>query len=417
MTSTISKELRNVISITATLAGGAIGSLGMNWSLALVALALSATLWAVVSNEQNPPKVDVFPAALAVEPVNLPSGLGLFRPLDTVKVKISAPLDSWNRLTPSSLRAIADLSRSAQGMQEVEVKVESADRQVKVIEVIPSKLPLRLDLVTEKTVSVRVNLLDSVPFGYSFKAPSATPAKVKVTGPEALVNQVEAAEADIRLEGAKVSLNQPAQLVPRDAQGTRVEGVRLDPQTTLVEVPIQQELSYVTVPVNPAIAGNVASGYWVTSVAVTPSTITIVGSRESLQSVNFVSTEPVEVGGASSDIVRTVGLSVPPGGSLVGTQRVTVRVTVAASEGRRAYSLNPSIIGLHPERQATVGDLEVVVSGPLPLLQSTLVSQITATVDLNGVVTGTLKLRPRLALPDGLKLVAVTPDQVEVQVK
>ncbi|MDO8670737.1 MAG: CdaR family protein [Dehalococcoidia bacterium] len=417
MTGKVRRELNSILSLTVSIAGGAIGSLGDNWRLALVALLLSATLWTVVTNDQNPPKVDVLPNDISVEAVNLPPGLGLFRPLDSVKVKISAPMDSWNRLSPSSFRAVADLSRSAQGMQEVSVRVDSADRQVRVLEVIPSKVPVRLDMVTEKTVPVRINLLESVPFGYSFKTPNATPAKVKVTGPEALVNQVEAAEADIKLEGAKVSISQSSQLTPRDAQGTAVEGVRIDPQTALAEVAIQQDLHYVTVPINPSVVGNVASGYWMAAVSVSPSTITIVGDLESLQTINFIFTESVDVGGAKSDIVRTVGLTVPQGGSVVGAQKATVRVTVAPTQGRRSYSVDPGFTGLLPDMQASSGSLDIVVSGPVPLLQSTEVSEITASVDLTGVITGTHKLTPKVSVPGGLRLVTVTPDQVDVQIR
>ena len=61
------------------------------------------------------------------------------------------------------------------------------------------------------------------------------------------------------------------------------------PEAVLVEVPIEQKLSYKTVPVEPKLQGTVGLGYQVVGVTIDPSTVTFVGDPKTLNQLQFVS--------------------------------------------------------------------------------------------------------------------------------
>src|SRR3990172_165006 len=88
---------------------GMTDSLRRNTGWAVLALIKSGALWLIVTGEQNPPKVDVFPSPIPVEVVNVPPELGVLGDVQFVRVRITSLPDNWIRLTAGSFKATADL--------------------------------------------------------------------------------------------------------------------------------------------------------------------------------------------------------------------------------------------------------------------------------------------------------------------
>jgi YbbR domain-containing protein len=186
-----------------------------------------------------------------------------------------------------------------------------------------------LEPVATKTVAVEVELVGAAPVGYSLSESEVSPEYVNVSGPESLVNLVDAAAADVNLTGIRVSLEQTLTLTARDARGSDINGVDLEPNTAEVSLTIvQQQFSMVCI-VNPSVTGNVASGYDITSIEAQPAYVTLSGPLEVLESIDVLTTEDVAVDGAQSDVVKSVRLRVPKGAHVADGEEVLVRVRVA----------------------------------------------------------------------------------------
>src|SRR4029079_7050751 len=119
----------------------------------------------------------------------------------------------------------------------------------------PDKVSLRVDPLRTKVVPVQVLLQGVVPDLYQSGAAKTTPTEVTVSGPQSSVDQVTAAVIEVSLDGVTSTIDKSFRPLPENDGGAQVERVSLVPEAVLVEVPIEQKLSYKTVPVEPKLQG------------------------------------------------------------------------------------------------------------------------------------------------------------------
>jgi len=387
----------------------------------LLALTLAVIVWVVANAEQNPEVTGTFPSSIPVEITNVPQGLVVYGPrADRVTLKIQAPQDSWVRLRTSSFRAYVDMSGRPAGLHEVEIKVDCSDPRVRIQDKDPSRLSVRLEPLRERTVPVRIRPVDDAPPGYSLQAPRATPSQITIRGPAPLADSVSEAFVEIRLEGSKVSFTKAYQPVLRDFQGKEVKDVDFWPTSVQVEVPIERIKNYKTVSVKAVITGTVAPGYWISNVVVQPATVTFGGDPQVLETFGYVETSPVDVSGATGEVVRSVSIYIPPGTALEKKEEVFVKVSVEPVPGgevvRRTLTVRNLARGLTATLSQTWVDLRL--EAPLPILQRLQPTNISASVDASGLLTGTHEVAVQVTgVPEGIKVMAVIPDKVALTLK
>ncbi|MCL4532134.1 MAG: CdaR family protein [Actinobacteria bacterium] len=385
----------------------------INLGLAFLAIFLSTALWVLVVNDQNPDRTDTPDISIPVEVSRVPPGLVVMNTPEQVRFKIRAPKDRWSSLRASSFRASVDLSRAGPGIQAVPVVPEVSDPQIRVLEVIPSTVSLRLEELRERTVPVKVNLVGNVPFGYVYGTPKVDPQTVVVSGPTSLVQSVDVASVEVRLDGVTVETNNAFHPDPVDSTGTVVRNVRVQPQTVTVRVPVDQQVSYKQTAVRAAVTGKAATGFWIESISVEPSSVTVVGSPKVLAGIDYVDTAPLNVNGASGNVVQDVQVVMPQGVSL-GQQKQTVRITVNVSslQASQTVRVAPRIVNLDPKLQVIGAPafLDVTLQGPSPVLQALKIDSVSAVLDLDGLAAGPQTVKPSLTVPAGINVAGVDPD-------
>ncbi len=388
----------------------------INFGLAALAVLLSMSLWVLVVNDQNPERTDTPDISIPVEVTKVPPGLVVMNNLEPVRFKIRAPKDKWNSLRTSSFRAYVDLSRLGPGIQAVPVIAESSDPQIKVLEVVPSTASVRLEEIQERTIPVKVNLVGNVPFGYVYGTPKADPEVVVASGPASLLQNVQTASVDVRLEGITVEIDSAFHPVAMDSTGTPVRNIQLNPQTVKVRLPVDQQVSYKQVGIHPIINGTVAQGYWMESVSTDPSSVTVVGDPKTLAGINYLDTASLSVDGASTSVVQDVGLSVPKGVSLVQQQSIRMRVTISTLQTSQVVRVAPQIVNVPAGLQVVgaPGYLDIELQGPAPIMQRLRVEDLVATVDASGLREGIQSVKPSINTPPGVSVVSVKPDTVSL---
>jgi YbbR domain-containing protein len=193
-------------------------------------------------------------------------------------------------------------------------------------------------------------------------------------------------------------------------------------------VPVDQRFGYRDVSVSVVISGEVAPGYWISNIVVDPSTVTVVGGPVNLNDLpGFVETSEVDVRGATDEVVERVPLNLPPGLSVVqpetqGTDNVggvLVTVEVSTIEGGKTVQRPVTFQGLRETRSATASpsEVDVILSGPLPELQSLTARDVTVIADLFGLDPGSHKVELSVVVPEGLRVESVLPDTVEVEIR
>ncbi len=388
------------------------------FSLAMV-LALAIVIWGVATIEDNPSHEAIYPDPLPIELTNRAEGLVIHqKTADTVKLKLRAPQASWDQLQPASFSITADLQSLDAGLHQVPLQVRVTDPRVRVLSIEPQSIGVRLERLKTREFDVSSDVLDAAPLGYTFKQPVVTPAKVKVSGPATLVDQIAQVSADLYLRGAKAPVEREVSVQLHDAQDNPVTGVTVTPTNVVVRVQVEQRVGYKDVSIKAMLKGSVAPGYWISNILVAPSTATIVGSPEVLAKVpGFIETLPIDVNSATAEVTKRATLSLPEGVSVLNNEGVTVQVSVTPIMGGQTVRRKVVLQGLTRGLNANVSpdSIEVILSGPLPNLQNLSADDVQVVVDVTGLLAGTYPLKPRVpVVPASLRVQSIVPETVQV---
>ena len=394
---------------------------GVDLGRALLALALAFVLWWVISAEQRPERIDLFPSPIPVEVVNAPPNMVVAGEVPSIQVQVRAPSDVWSRLRSSSFRATADAARASPGTNELAVRLESLDQEVRSAEPVPPAIRVNMEELRERVVPVRVNLTGAVPFGYSSGQARVVPETITAIGPASVVTRVQEALVELPLDQLTLSVNNTYQPVPVDARRERVSGIRLNPATVSVEVPIAQSVTYKEVGIRPVIRGRLKPGYYLEPVEVNPPSVTVVGEPAALAGITSVETEPVDITDLAATVVRQVALRAPARASILQTQNRPVSVTLRVSplQTTQTLQITPTVVGLRPELALAEppGLVELTITGPAPILQGLKPQDFRVVLDLSSAGAGTQEIEPRVELPSGFQLVSLNPARVRVTIR
>lgn len=382
----------------------------------IFSLALSGTLWLVVTTQQNPNVVDAFPS-IPVELRNVPDGMIVRTEPPPVRVTFVAPADVMPSLRATRFRAQVDLSRGAAGLQEVPIEVTSLDGRVTVEEVTPARASVLLEPVLRRTnVPVRARLSGTAPPGYLPRTPRLNPDTIAISGPKSAVEQVVAAVAEVSLTGVTANVSQVYSMVPQNAAGERVDRVTMTPENVLVELAVEQERAFKAVPVSVELRGAPAAGYHVVGLRVDPASMTLEGDPRAIEALQFVPTQPVDLNNTAGDLSVNTELDVPTGVRVARAQPIVVRVFVAPVEGSKVIEVAPTVEGVAAGLRSAItpGTVRLTLTGPMPVLTSLTPREIRMVADASGLTPGTHTLRPRIEVPSLVRLQAIAPEQVQV---
>jgi len=311
-------------------------SVRQNWGIAILSVVLAISLWTYVTGRNDTQETGRIAGSVPVECVNAPAGKAEAGPCRdaSVTLRVRAPKSVFDGLTADNFKATADLSELTGDQGTVSVRVQPNKSRVDILEISSATINARLENVTSRTVEVRVHLVGTPPRGFEAREVTLSPKEAVVAGPDSLVKQVAAVEADLDLTAARTDFEQTLLLKPRDGQGADIRGVNIEPNSATVQAKVAQLQFSAVFVVEPEISGAAAAGFSASGVQVDPPFVVISGSAEVFQSLDpshGVATEPVSIDGASADVVRTVALRLPQGAS-VDQPGVTVRITIARSQ-------------------------------------------------------------------------------------
>jgi len=389
---------------------------------AFFAVALAVLLYFVALSETNLAQQTKTNFFVPVQVVNVPPGLVVSTPPQSVQLWVTATNSVFNRLRSESFTAQVDASGAIAGDNDLPINVTSSDPEV--LNVVPDqpKVTLHLEEVANRVLPVRANLQGQVASGYQLGTPIVDPPTLTVTAATSVVSRATEAVIDVNIDHVTVPVN--GAFTPRivDSRGIDLKdpNLHVSPLSVNVQVPIVQQTLYKEVGIRPVAQGQPAPGYALQPLEVNPPTTTLVGDPASLEAASFVDTAPVDITGISTTIVRSVALS-PPQRTLLlqDAQTVTVTVRVTTLPVTQTVRVPPSVINLSGTVQLarTLDLVSVTISGPAPALQNLAVnpSDFKVVIDASGKGPGRYALDVRVQqVPAGLTLQDFTPKQVQV---
>jgi len=256
--------------------------------------------------------------------------------------------------------------------------------------------------------------------GYEAGTATLSATQALVSGPASQVEKVLEVRALLDIAQANADIDRQITLRAYDANGVVVPNVAITPERIRVQMKIIQRGGYRTVTVKLITSGQPAAGYRLTNITVSPLTVTVFSSDPRLisQLPGFIETQPLVLTGASADDVFLVPLNVPQGISVVSESTARVSVSIAPIEGSLTLNNVPiEILGLSPELTAVLSpdQVDVILTGPLPLLDKINSTDVRVMIDLSDLVSGSFQIQPSVEISEKNILVqSILPASIEV---
>jgi YbbR domain-containing protein len=269
---------------------------------------------------------------------------------------------------------------------------------------------------------VQLSVSGELPLGYKKGAPLVNPQWVTVSGPKSAVKRVSQAHVALDISGSVETIQRDIPVEILDANGDPVPDLTVSPRVVTVTQPISLLGGFKNVAVKVVTEGQVAPGYRLTNILVSPPTVTLFSDNPKLMNEipGFVETLPVDLTNLDDDIEISVNLNLPEGITSVRDPVVLVQVSVAAIEGSLTLSVPVETIGLSPDLQAIISPVlvDVIVAGPLNVLDTLTPSSFRVVLDLTGLPLGVYQRVPIVeAEVDQVRVQTTLPETVEVSIE
>lgn len=387
------------------------------------ALALAVAVWISSVTSADPDQTRTLESPVAVEVIGQSSNLIFSESIPKeVEVTLRAPTSIWKLIEadPQIVRAILDISGLSSGDHTLDLQIQVDARPVQIVSVSPKTLSFTLEPLITKTMDVDLRIAGEVAIGYQVGDASLEPVSVVVSGAQSQVQKVTRAGVSIDLNRIRENFDQFLKVEALDDRGQVVSGVSVSPDTIHIVLPVSQQGGYRDVAVKVTTLGRVASGYRLTDISVSPPVVTIYSSDPALVNSlpGVLETQPLDLQNAQDDIATRLKLSLPAGISVIGEQTVLVQAGVSPIESSVTISSERiEIIGLDGNLNVQISptNVDIILSGPLPLLDTLTRQSVRVTVDLTGLTAGTYQLSPNVeVLVSNIVAESILPNTIEV---
>lgn len=416
------------IGLLRAVAKGSVLNLYEHWALACFSLVAAFGLWFVIEDVENPRVEGFVPAegetpSIRVEATN--TGDYIVTELQAVRVKVEAREGQLEQLVPTDFRAEVDMVGAKPGViADVPVRITAQPDGVRIIEVIPSRLNVTVVEPATRQIRVDVTRTGPLPTGYrETDSPTIDPPEVTIRGLPELVESVTSVNVDVNLSGVRESVTlENLELVAHSQNGNAVT-VSLSKPTAKVSFKIEQTFTQRVLSVRPPIVGSPAPGFMVGRITIDPQTVPLSGTRAVMDGLEALSTDAVDVGGARSEVRKSVAIQIPPNTAL-GRPSANVSVTVEIKPiectsgatgpcGATTFQVAPEFGPAPPGLRVEAGNYTVPVriTGPLPQILDLKAGDggIRASVALTGGQAGPGSYPVTITVPSGLRAEPVAP--------
>jgi len=388
-----------------------------------LALALGLSVWLSAVSAADPNEVRVYPRPIQLEIVGQDPSLVITNEIpSTVEVTLRAPRSVWESLTAreDAIGATLDLSGLSSGEHTQQIQLTITERPYQLIRMNPTTVTVNLESLISRTLPLVVSLSGQPAAGYQAGDTTRDVTEVSISGPESLVRQVERARVVTSLDGARESMDKALPIELVDKENNIVQGLTINPESVRVNIPISQQAGFRDMAVKVVVQGQQAPGYRIENISVFPPVISIFSEDTELvnELPGVVETLPLDLQDRNEDISTRLSLDLPENVTLVGPQTVQVQVSISPIQTSVTLPNLPiDVIGVAEGLSAQVfpQGVDVILSGPVPVLEALSAQDITVSVDANGLEIGVYQLEPDVEIfVENVSVRSILPETVEV---
>ena len=409
-----------------------------NLSLKIMSVAIAIVVWLIVVNIDNPVGTNYYTITdvelINKEYVESSDTIGKMcmpeENQDSVRVAITASKKIRDRIRLSDITAVADLQQAVSldtdpVMVPITVTCSASGVLPSDIKVTPQNLTVNLDEKETQEFVVNVSKGDTKPGkDYEVGSLTASPEKIRITGPKTLVNKIDKVNATIALDGNTEDYTQEVNLTIYDKNQetlseSEMNSLRIENDAKVVVTAKLWKIR-TGVKISAGYVGTPAGGYQVGSVKTVPDTISVAGNTEGLESLSendnmiTIPADRIDISGESKDVERKISLKnlLPDNVKLTSDSSEDVWVTVSILPvGSQEFNLptkNIEVKNKPDNLQVTFETAQIALrikSESEDLEDLNINEDVKAEIDLKDKEAGNYKVPVKLSLPDGYEMV------------
>ncbi|MFC1655967.1 YbbR-like domain-containing protein [Patescibacteria group bacterium] len=398
-----------------------------NFELKILAILAAVIFWFLIVGTEN--NFYTLPDEIGVKAFNVPEEFVVAEDLGNVKLRLKLNTqEAAKGVKPGDFDAYIDLEGVSEGERDIEVSVSSKNSDVSVLKIEPSSIRVKIEKKAEKEVPIVQKVEGDVKEGYVIKNIDFVEENAILKGPQKALNDLNEVSLVIALDSESKDIRQLYPLKVFDEEGEELSNILVDPKEIEVEVEIGPSTGQKIVGVQPSVIGTPPENVWIKSINVEPSVIVLSGDPEKINTIEFVSTEEIQVDSLTESNSYTVSLTgIPDGVSIESGSQVTVSVEVekyateASSINRKTVNVPIVIMRFRTDQNSksvSPPSVTLVAEGAEDALNK-LSSKLTVELDISDYENEKDEAKIQLgsnhfSLPDGVTMVNVSPSEVKV---
>ena len=417
-------------------------SLTTNIPLKIMSVIAAILIWLIIVNVDNPivtRTIPNVPVQVLNEAYIESGGMMCLIPEDQDKVSVTV---RGTRKTVESLKA-SDITATADLKQVVDLSTDPVMVPIAVncpgidannAQSVPRNMEIQIEEMMTQEFIVTVDTDGTQPGkGYEIGSLESNPEKIRITGPQSLIEKIDRVVATVDVEGITSDTTDQAELTIIDRNQeelteNQMKYLKYDILSPEVSVTVDLWKVKSNVQIEASYVGTPADGYKVDKLSLTPSEISVAGSDEALSQLEAqgntiqISADQVDVSGKKEDFDTRVNLTdfLPTGIELTtGTSETLIIRAEILPMDSRSYTISTKDITV----ENAPSDLEVVfetdrieirVQENGSSLDELDIKDIEASIDLTGKEAGSYQIPVEITLPEGYSLVSTVHADVKL---
>ncbi|WP_438449057.1 CdaR family protein [Gorillibacterium sp. sgz5001074] len=390
----------------------------------VVALAIGIMLWVVVhldvetnSGKATPSVPNTTISNVMVQALYDETQFGIvsIEPSE-VTVTLIGDTAKIRELNPSNFKIVADLTKLTAGTYELPVTADSPLPKGVSLEIVPNKVKVTMEEKKMKEIPVQIDVTGKPAAGFRAGQPIVNPGRVYFSAPASKIENAVTAKAEVNIEGAKANVTKKVKLIAYDKAGHEVKG-SISPPVLEIEIPVTLPLK--SMPLQIKWTGQPAKGFAVASVQQSVEQITVYGTQDVLDRMEFYEGVEIDISGIKEDKVYTVDIPVKNKDIRVEPGKLEVKVIVVPSVTKVLeqvpVTLNTPNEGLKAALTAPAnGRISLAVEGASAVVEKLKPQDLVGLVNVSNLSPGSYELPISVSLPPFVKRTD-TPVKATVQ--
>ncbi len=297
-----------------------------NLGLKILAVILSAALWVISININDPVSQDSYNVTVQMVNANTLTSAGKYVEVlddtDNIRVTVRGSRTVLSNFTDENIVAKADLTKmDSQGMVPIELSTTRISDKIESIRSDKQYVYVNVENISKQQLPIDVYVQNKPKDGFILGNTATAQNVVIISGPESEISKVDAAAVEINVDDVTSDVNILLPIHLYDEAGEILDTTKITMSKSEVST-TATILETKDLPVKCTYTGKLLDGYIATGkIDCDPSIVTVAGRSSLVKNLEYIdASEAIDITGSDSDVTESINLNeyLPDGVSVVG---------------------------------------------------------------------------------------------------